>query len=288
MEKPMRALVCSGGGSKGAFQVGALDYLMIDLKREYDIYCGVSVGAMNAAYLSQFPAGKLEGIRSLKQLWMNLETSDVYKRWCPFGKLHALWKKSVYNSKPVKTLIRKNIHPSWLQTSGNMLRIGAVSLKTGEYRVFTEKDPQIVKGVIASSALPGLLSPAKIDGELWVDGGIRNITPIGAAIDAGADEIDVIMCQNSDSPRGTKEDAKTIEIALKSVDIMLHEIMENDLRIAHLINEQVKNGNSDKRYIKFNIIRPTAGLTKDPLDFEKKKILTMIKQGHKDARAYSR
>ena len=39
----MKALVLSGGGSKGAYQVGALQYLMRDLRRDYEIVCGVGI-----------------------------------------------------------------------------------------------------------------------------------------------------------------------------------------------------------------------------------------------------
>ena len=52
-----RALVLSGGGVKGAFQVGALMHSMGDLGRDYDIVCGVSVGALNAAGLCNVKRG---------------------------------------------------------------------------------------------------------------------------------------------------------------------------------------------------------------------------------------
>src|ERR1700693_308620 len=56
--KPRRALVLSGGGSKGAFEVGVLQRLMGDEQLDYDLLCGTSVGAINAAYLAQTPLGQ--------------------------------------------------------------------------------------------------------------------------------------------------------------------------------------------------------------------------------------
>ncbi len=54
----MRALVLSGGGAKGAYEVGALKYLLLDKETQYDIICGVSVGALNASFLSMYPLGQ--------------------------------------------------------------------------------------------------------------------------------------------------------------------------------------------------------------------------------------
>jgi NTE family protein len=66
----MRALVLSGGGSKGAAEVGVLDYLLEqnpDL--DYDIYAGVSVGALNGAILAEAPLK--ESYPKLKDIWLN-------------------------------------------------------------------------------------------------------------------------------------------------------------------------------------------------------------------------
>ena len=124
----MRALVLSGGGCKGAFQVGALQHLMVNLKKQYDVYCGVSVGAINCAHLAMYP--KSEGVTAamdLHELWKNLETKKVYKRWFPFGKLHALWKKSIYNSKPLKQMMHRELDKPRMRNSGCRLRISRCS-----------------------------------------------------------------------------------------------------------------------------------------------------------------
>ena len=70
MEAHMRALVLSGGGSKGAAEVGVIDYLLEqnpDL--EYDIFAGVSVGALNSALLAELPLK--EAFPKLKDIWLN-------------------------------------------------------------------------------------------------------------------------------------------------------------------------------------------------------------------------
>jgi len=48
-EQPRRALVLSGGGSRGAFEVGVLQRLMREQQLDYDLLCGTSVGAITAS-----------------------------------------------------------------------------------------------------------------------------------------------------------------------------------------------------------------------------------------------
>ena len=57
----MRVLVLSGGGDKGSYQVGALRKWLAEDSIEYDVFCGISVGSINSAFLAQFPAGESKG-----------------------------------------------------------------------------------------------------------------------------------------------------------------------------------------------------------------------------------
>lgn len=95
----MRALILGSGAEKGAYHCGAVKYLLGDLKINYDIFCGVSAGAINAAFLSQFKEGEEQkASREINKLWLSLTNDSIYKRHFPFGKLHALWKKSFFDS----------------------------------------------------------------------------------------------------------------------------------------------------------------------------------------------
>lgn len=66
----MRALVLSGGGSKGAAEVGVLDYLLEkEPDLDYDIYAGVSVGALNISLLAE--DSFKNSFPKLKDVWLN-------------------------------------------------------------------------------------------------------------------------------------------------------------------------------------------------------------------------
>lgn len=65
----MRACVLSGGGSKGVFQAGILRTLLDQNSQyDYDIYAGISVGALNAAKLSEGPLNKT--LPELEEIWL--------------------------------------------------------------------------------------------------------------------------------------------------------------------------------------------------------------------------
>lgn len=65
------ALVLSGGGFKGAFQIGALDYLreakLVDPELRFDVIAGISAGALNGAFIAS------QQYELLKTIWQRIE-----------------------------------------------------------------------------------------------------------------------------------------------------------------------------------------------------------------------
>ena len=294
----MKALVLSGGAAKGAYQVGALKHLMGELGTHYDVVCGTSVGAINCAYIAMFPFGsERECVEKLEALWMALTSSDIYIDWINLpkplnyiGYLTALWKPSLYNSKPLMDLIHKHYDRDKIIASGKKLRISAVSLKTGEFRIFTEKYKDVVKAILASSSFPGVFCPIEMEGQLWTDGGVREITPLKSAIQAGADSIDVIITSPKKEDSEFTNDPNLIKLGPRIIDIMSEEIMVNDLARALEINELIKNGSviPNKKYLDIRIFRPSKKLVKSSLEFEQEFIRPMIEIGYNQAKKVTR
>lgn len=280
----MKILVLSGGGSKGAYQVGALKYILGELQICYDAFCGISVGALNCAYLSMFKYGEEKiSYEALENLWKRVNTNKIYKRWFPFGKLHGLWLSSLYNSKPLLNWIDQELDMIKILNSNKKINVGAVSLTTGQYKVFDKNYPYFKKAVAASSSYPGMLIPIELEGQLWSDGGIKEITPIKSAIDLGATEIDVIITSPISDTKLFPKNPNAIDVTTRTIDLMSDEIISGDLDKALLYNQLVKNGLSDKRIIKFNIIRPSQNLTYNSLDFSTEKLIEMSSAGYSDA-----
>lgn len=283
----MRALVLSGGGVKGAYQIGVLKHLIIDLGIQYDVLCGVSVGALNCAFLSMFNKGdERAGFQKLLQFWLTIDNSKIWKRWFPFGKLHALWLKSLYNSQPLIDTVRNNLNLDLIRVSGRKVCVGAVSLTDGQYRSFTQDDDCFVDGVLASSAFPTGLKPIMIDGQLYTDGGVKHITPLKEAIDLGATRVDVILCCPVTTTASYSNDSSTPKLALRTIDLMSDAVVDADIKLAQLYNKVASlNTDSDKRVIDMRVVRPNANLVEDSLEFDPIKIKGMIDKGYADAKA---
>lgn len=282
----MRALVLSGGGVKGAYQVGALKKWLYEDGLDYDIVCGVSVGAINVAVLSQEPRGQSRRAwERLVGLWERVENGNVRKNWC-LGKISSLWKPAIYNSQPLLDWIDREVDPAAVAASGRQVRVGVVSWDTGENRFVPGTDPNFAKWVAASASYPVFLLPVEIVGQVWTDGGVRNVTPLGEAIRLGATDIDVIMCSNPDArtPFSARGKAAIPSLAVRTLDLMSDQIMRTDLQVCGLKNDLAQLG-GPYRNVRIRLVQPKTPLVEDPLDFDPVAIADMMDRGYADALA---
>jgi len=281
----MRSLVLSGGGAKGAYQCGILKHLLGELQVHYNILTGVSVGAINAAFLAMYPDGmEKQAADDLYKLWDQLNTLQVYKRFFPFGRFHALWEKSFFDSSPLHDLIHKNISLDRIRETEKQVCVGAVSLCSGKYSLFTQQDDDFIEAVIASASFPGLLSPVWIRNQWWADGGVKSVSPVAAALEIGADEIDVLMTSPETRNKNFIENPNILDIFKRTIDLASDKIMSNDLEKAIMYNRLAEAGVSKKKMVKLNVIRPDYNLTDNILDFDPIKLKKMMDLGYEDAK----
>jgi NTE family protein len=280
----MKGLVISGGGSKGGWATGVLQHLLGELETDYSILTGVSVGAINVAFISQFPSGQeKEASKQLTEMWSKLSTKDIYVRWQPFGIWHSMWKGGFYNSAPLINLIRSSISLDKIRRSNKKVCVGAVSLSSGKYTLFDQSSDDFINAVIASSLFPGVFQPIKIGNELFMDGGMKQTTPIDVAIKLGATDIDAVI--TSPEKRIPKFIAKptAIDALKRAIDLSTEKILSNDIEKVQLHNKLAENGITGYNAVKLNIIRPKYNLIEDFLDFDPNKIKEMMELGYIDA-----
>jgi len=282
----MRALVLSGGGSKGSYQAGALKYILGEKQVVYDALCGVSVGAINVSYLAMFKTGQeIESSQQLAHLWSQLDNSKIYKRWFPFGRWHAIWKKSFFDSSPLHNLLKSTVSLDKIRECGKQVNVGTVSLSTGKYTIFDQTSDHFIDAVIASASFPGMLTPVSFLGQLWTDGGVKEISPIKKAVELGADIIDVIITNPATRTKKFIENPTTVDILKRSIDLSTDKIMANDIEKVEMYNILAQNMLTHKKFVKLNIIRPENNLIEDLLDFRPDKIQEMMEKGYNDAKA---
>ncbi len=196
-----------------------------------------------------------------------------------------MWQPAVYNSKPLQDIVHNQLDVNKIKTSKRKLRIGATGLSTGAYQIFTESNDNIQDAVIASSAFPAMLLPIKMLGQLWSDGGCRSITPLKAAIQAGATEVDIVLCSAANDPANFSGSTTAIDVAQRAIDLMCDQIIVDDLKICGLHNKLVLAGQeTDKKHINVRLIQPAQNLTQNSLDFSQAAIQPMMKQGYEDAK----
>jgi len=259
---PNRALVLSGGGSKGAFELGVVDYLVNDRGLDFEVIAGVSTGSLNAVILAQGvgASGIRTEVAALKDLWFGIRSNDDIYTSRFLGKILAfISKNSMFSSDPLRKKLEKSVSPAKLAASGKDLRIGAVVLESGDYVTADQKNPSILAWALGSSSMPVFFPPVSVEGISAVDGGVRNITPLkdafaalktraagtdgpkgGRAVaDPDTDEMYVVLA----SPLGIPEAAgpwKTgIDVAKRAVGILINEIFRADLERAFTVNQAV-------------------------------------------------
>lgn len=284
----MRALVLSGGGCKGAFQVGALKKMIESDPRGYDMMCGVSVGAINCAGLAMYGKDKFpEAVAYMEKVWREeVKTSAVHKRWFPFGKLHALWLKSVYDSSPLRTFMGSHVDLKRIRESGIAVAVGAVSLETGAYQYGTQNNDDFIDWVLASSSFPIFLTPIQIGGQLWSDGGIKSTTPLGHAIKSGAEEIDVVLCYDPDAVSiwESQSEHAIPDQLIRTLELMSDQVAMADLKIAGLKNDLV-DLDGKYRKVRIRVFCPNGNLVvSDSLAFEPADVNKLVDIGYSDHR----
>ena len=265
----MRGLVLAGGGARGAYQVGALKYLLYELEIPFNVIAGVSVGALNAAVIAQFDVGyEKQAYLALEEIWLNIKEKDVFKRHFPFGILHMPFKGSVYDTMPLKATLKKCISPSRIRGSNRDLVIGATDYESGDFVEFTHQDSSLLEIIRASAAIPILFPYVKVGGNFFMDGGVRELAPVLSAVKRGCTNILTIVPSPKhvfySKRKNTQPNLK--EAIARAVDMSLSELEEKDL-------------------LDCPVIRPNHSLTTNALDFDPTLIREMMSKGYVDARA---
>ena len=222
-----RAIVLSGGGSKGAYQIGvwkALKKMHID----YDIVTGTSVGALNAALMIQ------KNYYRAVWLWHNLDFSIVFDEKIDFdynskdGKkeLMKFYAKNIVNGgtnvTKLEQTISKTINIDKIYKS--KIDMGIVTVKLPTLKPITLTKNQIPKNrlkdyLMASASCYPAFQKKNINGSNYIDGGFYDNLPINLAIDMGAEEVIAIDLKEVGFKQKVKDKSVKVKIISPRNDI---------------------------------------------------------------------
>lgn len=278
------AMILSGGGARGAYEVGVLWYIFDDLSRirgappKLDILCGTSVGAINACYLAAHLSDPVLGMRRLVHLWSELQITRVLgfsaKQFAGIPRLLLGGGEGtgLFDVKPMAELVQREV--SWRAVARSLRRkqlraltVSTTEVSTGRTVVFMQTSPDVEiprtspprtlfradhigpQHALASAAIPLLFPPVRIDDELYLDGGLRQNTPIAPALRLGATHIFAIGSsqdyQGIRAPEGFHKDGRAPGAAFllgKVLNAFLLDHVDVDLELMSRLNNVIRDG----------------------------------------------
>jgi len=197
MNESSTAFVLGGGGVLGAVEVGMLQALF-EAGIRPDLILGTSVGALNGALVAADPS---EGvIDRLVALWQSAASTKEAYGDGPVGQVKRAVRTGthLYSGKPLRDRLEQELGDLTFDQMQIPFQCCAASIERAAEHWFT--DGRVVDAVVASAAVPGLLKPAPVGGEHYLDGGIVNPIPVGRAVECGADRIFVLQVGRIDRP----------------------------------------------------------------------------------------
>src|SRR5262245_8236517 len=173
------AYVLGGGGVLGAAEVGMLRALF-EIEVTPDLILGTSVGALNGAMVARDPTPTV--IDRLTDLWQDASTARAIsdrpfrtvRRAFTSGGTHLYW------SAFMQQRLVEEFGTTTFEDLPVRFQVCAASIERAAEHWFSTGP--LVDAIMASAAVPGLLPPAQVGGEHFLDGGIVNSIPLGRAI----------------------------------------------------------------------------------------------------------
>tara|TARA_R110002073_G_scaffold123465_1_gene267159 strand:+ start:631 stop:1776 length:1146 start_codon:yes stop_codon:yes gene_type:complete len=238
------ALILSGGGARAAYQAGvlkAVSEISHDKSQNpFDIICGTSSGALNAAKLACDAKDFGGAVLSLELLWSELRSEHVHKTGYSnliksvatvigsfFHRGIARGRPlSLLDNTPLQQLLSDHVDLNSLEESINTgalhaLCITALGYTSGQNLCFFQGNSEIqswagakrhgvrceieYRHILASLALPTIFPAVRINREYFGDGSLRQTAPMSAALHLGATKLFVIGVSGRPDPKGDRK-----------------------------------------------------------------------------------
>lgn len=190
-------LVLSGGGAKGAYEIGVCLALK-KLRKKIDIVTGTSIGAINGVFIAQ--NSLKEALKFWKTINYNIIFDEQTFNVCEDDNIIDVYKEYVksfvteggMDVSKMADVFQKYFRPNKFYNS--KIDYGLVTYNLTKHQPKLMKKSELSKNVIqdyviASASCFPAFQPKKIDNDLYIDGGYYDNFPVNLAIEMGAEEI---------------------------------------------------------------------------------------------------
>lgn len=248
----MRALIISGGGSKGAFAGGVAQYLMEVQGYKYDMFIGTSTGSLLISHLA------LNKTPKIRNVYTSVDQNSIFSN-CPFfvKRVHGYdqisinhfnvlkniirGRKTFGESQNLKNLILDSFTPQEFEElkAGNkdiVVTVSNLSLNEVEYKSINEYNYEdFCEWIWISCNYIPFMSLVKKNGCEYADGGFGSMAPIEEAIKRGATEIDAIILQTEVTYFNRLPSKNAFSLITNLFSFMLDRIENQNVRIGKFV-----------------------------------------------------
>ena len=292
-----KAIVISGGGSRGSWAFGfleAYDSINSEELSKYKCYVGTSAGALVATSLA------IDKLSEASELFISLTNDDVYSV-CPFKKKGEEYKlnwwsifKNIYIRNKatfgdtdkvidlIKKIYTKEDHEKLKHSDKELIdTVTDINKRIPKYISNKEYDYEtFVKYIFASTCAAPIMSMIEINGIQYVDGGIVESIPISAVIDKeDIKHIDVLSLNKYVEAHSQDKKYHWIDnigkLLISYLDMFLEYTSKDDILVS-VLKSKLKN-------ISVNIYQPSVNLFDYPFSFEPDKSKQMYNVGISDS-----
>ena len=288
----MRALVISGGGSKGAFAGGVAQYLLEVEKRKYDIFIGTSTGSLLIPHLA------LGNIEKIHRIYTNVDMKKIFNV-NPFivkkkngvdivtiNHFNVIWqyikgKRTFGESNRLLTYIKRNFNTADFNKLKSLntdvvITVTNLSKNEAEYKSIRDfKYSEFCEWIWISSNYIPFMSLVTKNNDEYGDGGFSSLVPIREAINRGATEIDVVILESEVNLEKAIVGKNPFSLMIDLFRIALDQVEKHDIAIGKLL--------ANHKNVKLNLYCTPVKLTNNALIFNKKVMKEWWKQGYEYA-----
>ena len=289
----MKALVISGGGSKGAFAGGVAQYLMEEEGRTYDMFLGTSTGSLLIPHLAT------NSIEKLYRVYTNVSQHDIFsvnpfvqrskgdREFVSINFVNSLWqfikmKRTFGESKALRRHIKRHFSEAEFELiratkEDVVVTVSNLSKNSVEYKSINDCTyEEFCNWIWISCNYIPFMSLVKVNGFEYADGGLGCVIPISEAIKRGATEVDAIVLESESMEHNKVLGKNPFSLMLNLFSHLIDRVEKSDIAIGKLA---AKNNN-----VKLNMFYTPTQLTENSLIFSKQLMTKWWEQGYNYAK----